>query len=92
MNNIIQKLIKLQSFIIPKKDKLEHFYIGFIYTLIGYLIYKLTGFELSIVIPSFVFGAIKEINDYFGNGKTEFLDFLFTILPCNFTIYWVLCG
>lgn len=62
---------------LPKIDKLQHFYMGLIYTLIS--LFLLNG--IYIVIPCLVLGAVKEVKDYFGSGTPEVLDVLFTVYP-----------
>lgn len=62
---------------LPKIDKLQHFYMGLIYTLIS--LFFLNG--IYIAIPCLVLGIAKEVRDYFGSGTPEVLDILFTVYP-----------
>jgi len=62
---------------LPKIDKLKHFYMGLIYTLIS--LFFLNG--IYIIIPCLVLGVVKEVRDYFGSGTPEILDVLFTVYP-----------
>ena len=63
----------------PQKDKLEHFYMALIYTLIGMI--WLTGW--AIILPSLILAISKEARDYFDEDETthfEVADLFFTVL------------
>lgn len=71
LDNILNSLI-------PKEDKLKHFYIGSFVLFICLCFFSMWW---SFLIVSLV-AITKEIFDYISKkGTPEFLDFLFTILP-----------
>lgn len=91
---MIEKLLKFQNLFKPSTDKVDHLYFGFLYTVLGYILYLIFGLISLIAIPSILLGLIKELRDLNGYGKPEFLDFIFTIIPCSFTLivmYLELC-
>ena len=78
MIKIINFLIKLQSKLTPKNDKLGHFYYGVLYSYIGSFIYLFTGFGLSILLVPFVLGVLKEYRDYKTYKFFDLFDLIFT--------------
>lgn len=84
---MLKRLINFITNITPKNDKLAHFFWGFIYSLGGvvyFLIYKKIYF---IVIFPLAFAVIKEYIDSKGEGKVEFADVIFTVIP---SVAWLL--
>jgi hypothetical protein len=64
----------------PKKDKLEHYYMGVLYCLFGmFLDFDFNTKYIFLIVPGF-FALAKELRDLTGKGNVEFLDFLYTIL------------
>ena len=75
-------MIKLINKLTPQQDKLAHFYWGFIYAVISYLIgLMLFSTQWTIVILPFALGGAKEIMDWQGYGTPEWEDFIYTAIP-----------
>lgn len=86
MNTIKQFL----DFITPEHDKLKHFYLGCVITVLSFILYLITEYIFTLLLPSMIVGVAIEI--YQGvtkTGKLEALDVLYTILPSWF-VYWVI--
>tara|TARA_R110002051_G_C8769409_1_gene503327 strand:+ start:7732 stop:8025 length:294 start_codon:yes stop_codon:yes gene_type:complete len=82
MNKIILKIIRLQTKLTPKADKLAHFFWGFFYALLGLIIDETSGTNVFVFLLPAIAGSYKEIKDIEDKaGTAEFKDFLFTILP-----------
>lgn len=79
---MLKRLIQFQTDITPSYDKLGHFFWGFIYAVISYLIgyYLLESKMFTLFIP-IVFAGIKELRDSRGHGTPEFMDFVYTVIP-----------
>lgn len=79
---MLKKLIQLQTDITPKHDKLAHFFWGFIYAIISFLIgyYLLESKMFTMFIP-LLLGGIKELRDSRGHGTPEIMDFVYTVIP-----------
>lgn len=85
----MEKILKIIQKLTPRKDRLEHFYWGFIYMVAGFLITGFlrlfintsVGFEnLFMFIPLWI-GLIKEIRDIRKSSGFDVIDWLFTFLP-----------
>ena len=72
-----QKLLDLINKFTPANDKLQHFFWGSVLTLIGTLLYFLTGYLFFIYTPALFAGAIKELTD----KQPSFWDFVYTSIP-----------
>lgn len=81
LNNLLRKLFKLLRKITPKQDKLEHFYWGTWFCLIGYLIGHNIGYYKLMFIVPMVCGLIKEISDYKDYKVFDMLDVWYTLKP-----------
>lgn len=78
MNKIIEIINKLT----PKEDKLKHFFWGFIYAVISYVIgYYLLGSKLFTMFLPVLFGSIKEIHDDIKYGGFDVEDLFYTLIP-----------
>lgn len=64
----------------PGKDKLEHYYMGLIYFLVGFGIDYFFGYNFFYYVLPLFFGLTKEIRDMAGYGNVELEDFVFTVL------------
>lgn len=94
----MEQLLKLIQQLTPRKDRLEHFYWGFIYMVVGFLLtafLKLfittsVGFEnLFLWVPLWI-GLIKEIRDIRKGSGFDVIDWLFTVLPAFITLIIIL--
>lgn len=82
MNKIILNIIRLQTKLTPKSDKLAHFFWGFFYALLGLTIDELIGINIFIILIPAIAGSYKELDDLKDEaGTAEFKDFLFTVIP-----------
>lgn len=79
---MIKKLIQLQTNITPDYDKLAHFFWGFIYAVVSYLIgcYLLESKMFTMFVPVLL-GGVKELRDSRGHGTPEIMDFIYTVIP-----------
>lgn len=82
MDKLIFNIIRLQTKLTPKADKLAHFFWGFFYALLGLAIDELAGINIFIVFIPAIAGSYKELKDKEDEaGTAEFKDFLFTVIP-----------
>ena len=92
----MKKLLKLIEQLTPRKDRLEHFYWGFIYMTGGFLITEFlrlfpatsVGFDNLFFLIPFWIGLIKEIRDIRKSSGFDAIDWLFTTLPALIT--WII--
>lgn len=71
-------------------DKKKCFYMGIIYSIVGFLVGYSIGIDTNLCILLFplLYGLSKELNDKISDkGDAELLDFLATILPAIFIIF-----
>lgn len=88
--NLLYRLKILQHNLTPDNDKLGHFFWGFIYCLIGFLIDYFTGKHAFILIIPFLIAGLSELVDGLsGKGNVEFWDIIYTILPS--IIIYIIC-
>ena len=79
---MFNKIIKIQQSITPKNDKLGHFFWGFWYAIISYLISTIFNHDYLIFALPLVIGLYKELYDLISKkGDPELLDLIWTILP-----------
>lgn len=94
----MEKILKLIQQLTPRKDRLEHFYWGFIYMVLGFILtetIKAIGvnsiaFEsLFLWLPLWI-GLIKEIRDIRKGSGFDWIDWLFTVAPAFITCIIIL--
>jgi len=78
----LHKLKLLQGNLTPDNDKLGHFYFGFIYSLVGYLIgvYLVDLQVLVFLLPLFISALGELLDSITGDGNSEFLDIFYTCI------------
>jgi hypothetical protein len=77
---LFDKIVQWQTNITPNNDKLAHFFWGFWYALIGYIIFWFTGYRISVILLPLILGVMNEIRNFFGKGKPEFMDIFYTVV------------
>lgn len=78
----MNKLIEIINKLTPKEDKLKHFFWGFIYAVISYVIsYYLLDSKLFTMFLPVLFGAIKEVHDDIKYGGFDVEDLFYTLIP-----------
>ena len=75
-------VFKTIQYLTPDNDKLAHFFWGFVYGTVSYLlgIFLLSSHLYAMFLP-IVFGLIKEIKDDMVYGGFDFVDLTYTVLP-----------
>jgi len=78
----MKKLIEIINKLTPKEDKLKHFFWGFVYALVSYVIgvYLLDSKLFTMFLPV-AFGAAKEIYDDIKYGGFDVEDLFYTLIP-----------
>ena len=77
----MEKILEIIQMLTPRKDRLEHFFWGFVYTIVGFVITYLTGWQDLFMIIPFTLALIKEIRDIKKSSGFDTVDFLFTVIP-----------
>jgi len=78
---LIQKIATFQASFTPAKDKLGHFFWGFIYGLLGVIIEVLSGNSAYIILCPLAGGLFKEVADHFRDKTFDWKDLLYTTIP-----------
>lgn len=78
----MKKIIEIINRLTPEQDKLKHFFWGFVYAVVSYVIgvYLLDSKLFTMFLPV-VLGASKEIYDDITYGGFDVKDLFYTLIP-----------
>lgn len=78
----MKKLIEIINRLTPEQDKLKHFFWGFVYAVVSYVIgcFFLDSKLFTMFLPV-VFGTAKEVYDDITYGGFDVEDLLYTLIP-----------